>query len=152
MSELLFKQYALTRNNFIKRIQNINPEIVDIQPKGFNNNIHWMTGHVLTAAEKFMFGFTNQSVLPANYGELFGNGTKPGDWSGDVPPFNQLIEQLQEQLQRIAAIPEEHLHERLENPFRDFNTYGELANLAIFHEANHLGQIQAMAQFIEAQK
>ncbi len=65
MSEILFKQYDLTRDRFIKRVQEINPEIVDIQPKGFNNNIHWMVGHVLTVAEQFLFGYPANSHQPS---------------------------------------------------------------------------------------
>lgn len=152
MSELLFKQLELTRNNFIKRIESINPDIVDIQPQGFNNNIHWMVGHVLMATEKFLFGFSNQSKLPSDYQDFFGKGTKPADWSGDVPTINELIQHLQDQLKRIKDIPEDHFKQRLGESFLGLNTFGELANMAIFHEANHLGQMQAMARIIEAKK
>jgi hypothetical protein len=150
MSELLFKQFVLTRNNFIKRVEPIDKEIVDVQPSGFNNNIHWIVGHVLTVAEQFLFGFPIQSShLPASYKELFGNGTKPADWNGSVPSVEELLGQLKEQLERIKEIPAERFNDRLEKPFRDLETFGELANMAVFHEANHLGQIQTMKRLIE---
>lgn len=152
MSDLIFKQFELTRTRFIKEVQSIDPDITDIQPKGFNNHIHWMVGHVLTVAENFMFGFANKWSLPANYKELFGNGTKPADWTGDVPAFADLIEQLKEQSNRIKEIPAEQLDKKLDKPFREFETFGELGNLALFHEANHLGQIHAMARLVSSQK
>lgn len=151
MSDILFKQYNLTRDRFIKRVQNINPEIVDIQPKGFNNNIHWMVGHVLTIAEQFLFGFpANTANLPASYKELFGGGTKPADWTGDVPSVSVLVEQLAEQLKRINEIPASHFAEKLEKPFLGCETFGELAGFGTYHEALHLGQIQTLARLINA--
>ena len=74
MSELLFKNMELTRSFFIKNVDAIEEGLVDVQPEGFNNTIHWHIGHVLTAAEQFMFGFPkNINHLPANYMELICN-------------------------------------------------------------------------------
>lgn len=152
MKDLFFKQYEMARNRFIKEVQSIDPGIVDIQPKGFNNHIHWMVGHVLTVAENLMFGYADKWSLPLNYKDLFGNGTKPADWSGDVPSLQDLIEQLLDQLSRIKEIPVQQLEQKLDKPFREFETYGELGNLAVFHEANHLGQIHTMARLVSTQK
>lgn len=147
MSELLFKQLELTRNNFIKRVEPIDKEIADVVPSGFNNNIHWIIGHVLTVAEQFLF--TQSNHLPANYKELFGNGSKPADWNANVPTVDELLVQFRDQLERIKEIPVEQFNERLERPFLNLETRGELAGMAIFHEANHLGQIQTMKRMIE---
>ena len=51
MSELLFKQFELTRGSFLKTIEGITAEQASVQPEGFNNNIHWHIGHVLTVTE-----------------------------------------------------------------------------------------------------
>src|SRR3954471_3773993 len=108
MSELLFKNMELTRSFFIKNVEAIEEGLVEVQPEGFNNTIHWHVGHVLTVAEQFMFGFPKKSTnLPANYMELFATGTKPADWNGEVPSIQELAEQLKEQLQRIKEIPGE---------------------------------------------
>lgn len=153
MSKLLLETYALTRNNFITRVQDIQPEIADIQPSGFNNNVHWMIGHVLTVADQFMFGCSTKSTyLPENYIELFGNGTKPADWTGNIPTVSELIKQLKEQGKQIQEIPAELFDEKLAVPFRHFQTLGMLTGLAIYHEAHHLGQIHAMVRLIEARK
>jgi hypothetical protein len=81
--------------------------------------------------------------------ELFATGTKPADWQGEVPSMKELTEQLKNQMKRIKEIPAESFSERLKTPFLGQETFGELANFAIFHEANHLGQIQAMKRVIE---
>jgi len=63
MSELLFKQFALTRQKFLQEIEGLNREQVSFQPEGFNNNIHWNTGHVLTVTEQFMMGFIQKNRI-----------------------------------------------------------------------------------------
>ena len=149
MSELLFKSFELTRSRLVRNVETLDEVNVDVQPVGFNNTIHWHVGHVLTVAEQFMFGFPKKSTsLPANYMELFATGTKPADWQGEVPSMKELTEQLKNQMKRIKEIPAESFSERLKTPFLGQETFGELANFAIFHEANHLGQIQAMNRVI----
>jgi hypothetical protein len=37
----------------------------------------------------------------------------------------------------------------LEKPFMGLETFGELAGMALLHEANHLGRIQTMKRVIE---
>ncbi|MFT9599287.1 DinB family protein [Mesobacillus sp.] len=150
MSELLFKQFELTRRSFLKNIEAITPEQASVQPEGFNNNIHWHIGHVLTVTEQFMMGFPKKTNhLPANYIELFGNGTRPSEWSGDVPSVEVLTEQLKAQLDRIKEVPASMLDEKLKKPFLGLETFGELANMALFHEAYHLGQIHSMRKLVK---
>ncbi|ESU31169.1 hypothetical protein G3A_18195 [Bacillus sp. 17376] len=150
MSELLFKQFELTRGNFLKIIEAITTAQASVQPEGFNNNIHWHIGHVLTVTEQFMMGFPKKSNhLPANYIELFGNGTRPSEWTGDVPSVEVLTEQLKAQLGRIKEVPASMLDEKLKKPFLGLDTFGELANMALFHEAYHLGQIHAMRKLVK---
>jgi uncharacterized damage-inducible protein DinB len=149
MSELLFKNIELTRSSFLKTIAGLEEGISEIQPKGFNNNIHWHIGHVLTTAEQFMFGFPKKSTyLPENYLALFGTGTKPADWQGEVPSVSQLTLQLKEQLTRMKEIPVESFSAKLKTPFLGQETFGELTNFAFMHEAVHLGQIKAMKRVI----
>jgi uncharacterized damage-inducible protein DinB len=150
MSERLFKNMELTRSFILKSISTLDEAIVDVQPEGFNNTIHWHIGHILTVAEQFMFGFPKKSThLPANYMELFGSGTKPADWQGEVPSVKELSAQLNDQLKRMKEVPAESLNEKLQKPFLGQETYGELANFNLFHEALHLGQIQTMKRVIE---
>ncbi|WP_144555659.1 DinB family protein [Bacillus sp. X1(2014)] len=151
MSELIFKHFELTRGKFVNFVRDLEEGTAGIQPNGFNNTIHWHVGHVLTVAEQFMFGFPKKSTqLPANYMQLFATGTSPAAWEGDVPSVQELIIQLQDQLARIKEIPVESFNQRLKTPFLGQETFGELANFALFHEGIHLGQMQAMKRIIIA--
>jgi len=150
MTQLLFIQFEMTREYFIKIVESVSKEQTDVQPDGFNNTIHWHTGHVLTITEQTMFGFPHVTThLPTNYIELFGNGTKPADWTGDIPSMDQLIVQLKGQLTRLKQISTEQLDQDLDTPYLGCKTGGELAGLTLMHEATHMGQIQAMKSMIE---
>jgi DinB superfamily len=151
MSELLFKNIEVTRNYFLKNIEALDESIIDVQPEGFNNTIHWHIGHVLTVTEQFIFGYPKKSAnLPANYMEFFAKDTKPADWQGEVPSLNELSAQLKDQQKRMKEVPAESLKVKLQKPLLGLETFGEVANFSLFHETLHLGQIQAMKRVILA--
>jgi uncharacterized damage-inducible protein DinB len=141
-------QLTVMRRSLLREIEGVNPEFMDVQPAGFNNTIHWHLGHVLTAAEKFLLN--SNSNLPAHYSQLFGYGSKPSEWTGDVPSVEVLKQQLQEQLVRLLEIPEESLTEKAAQPFQGMETVGEFINFVVLHETNHIGQIHAMKLFIQS--
>ncbi|MDP9725975.1 hypothetical protein J2W44_005077 [Priestia aryabhattai] len=150
MNELVFKQFKVAKDYFIRNVESISKEVANVQPDGFNNTIHWHVGHALTFTEQLMFGFSEKTTyLPANYIELFGNGTKPDDWKDKVPSLDELIIQLKDQSIRLQQIPNEQLKATLQKPFMGFETFEELAGLAVLHESNHLGHIQAMKRVVE---
>ncbi|WP_367946591.1 DinB family protein [Bacillus sp. V59.32b] len=95
MTELVFKQFELARGWCIEVAESVPEKIVNVQPAGFNNTIQWHIGYILTVTEYFMFGISpKKSNFPANFTGLFGPGTKPADWKGDVPSANELITHL----------------------------------------------------------
>lgn len=150
MSELIKQQYTRTRTTLAKALEGTSPEIFDIIPEGFNNNIHWQVGHILTTGALFMFH--GQQVLPENYNALFGNSTKPADWTGDVPSVETLLAQLEEQLEQINKIDVSTFDQRLDQPFIGNETIGELAAMGAFHEAYHVGQVHILKRLIEASR
>ncbi|WP_188631086.1 DinB family protein [Lentibacillus kapialis] len=149
MSNLIISQFNTTHSAFMNEIKDVSKEQLDIQPEGFNNNIHWHIGHVLTVNEQFLFGFPDNSEhLPERYKELFGNGSEPADWPEDVPSADELAEQLTSQLKRIKSIPAEKFDEKLPEAVMGAQTFGELAALAAFHEGNHTGRVNAMKKVL----
>jgi uncharacterized damage-inducible protein DinB len=147
MGALIKKEFELLRVRLYPRIEEISEEIVDVQPEGFNNTIHWHVGHLLTVTEIFLFAENGQ--LPANYKEFFAPGTKPSDWSGEVPSVATLLQQLKEQQERINNIPNERFNEKLPESKFGCSTVGELAGFSFYHETYHFGQIHAMKRLIE---
>ncbi|HHY21517.1 MAG TPA: DinB family protein [Bacilli bacterium] len=150
MSELIKQQFVRTRQALSKTLEDVSPEVFATIPEGFNNNIHWQLGHILSTGDFFMF--FGQQKLPASYNEIFGNGTKPADWDSDVPSVETLLEQLNEQLAQIQALPSEVFSKELPKTILGNKTTGELASMGAYHEAMHVGQIQAMKCVVEANK
>ena len=150
MGELIKKQFGRTRAVIAKTLDGVSPEALDVVPEGFNNNIRWQLGHILVTAELFLF--KGQEKLPASYNELFGPGSKPANWTGDVPSVATLLEQLNEQLARIQEVDTTTFEIKLEKPFIGNETVGELAAMGAFHEAMHVGQIQALKQIVATTK
>lgn len=148
MNDLIKKQFEITRANLFKTIGECGKEIFDVAPQGFRNTIHWHIGHILTVAEQFLFGQDGQ--LSDTCAKLFGYGSKPADWHGDVPSVDALVEEIKSQLERIKEIPDSRFSDKLPQPVLGQETYGELAGLAAYHEAFHYGQIHAMKKVIEA--
>jgi len=145
-------QFQLVRTSLLKEIESTDSSLFDIQPTGFNNTIHWHIGHVLTAGETFLLGYPNSDKLPSNYATLFGYGSKPSEWNGEVPSVEELVQQLKDQLNRLLSIPNEQFSAKLEQPFLGMNTVEGIANLLVVHESNHIGQIHAMKLIIESAK
>ena len=150
MGKLIKKQFGRTRAAIVKTLKGVSPEALDVVPEGFNNNIRWQLGHILVTAELFLF--KGQEKLSASYNTLFGPGSKPANWAGDVPSIATLLEQLNEQLARIQEVDTTTFEIKLEKPFIGNETVGELAAMGAFHEAMHVGQIQALKQIVEATK
>ncbi|MBO9129880.1 DinB family protein [Bacillus sp. 165] len=145
------KQFDLTRGALLKFMETLDAETADKQPEGFNNTIRWHIGHVLSAAELFMFG-REFKHLPSEYRTLFGNGTKPSEWTTEAPSLEVLVVQLKEQVERIKTIPAEVFEKALPEPFLGLETIGELYGMMLYHEADHLGQMKAMKRIVEAEK
>jgi len=68
---------------------------------------------------------------------------------GYVPSVEELANQLKAQLERINEVPASMLDQKLKQPILGLETFGELANMALFHESYHLGQIHAMKKLVK---
>lgn len=149
------KQIELPRSMFMKFVKNLDEKIVDVQPEGFNNNIRWHIGHVLTTSEQMMFGYPERSTnLPLTYKALFTMGSRPADWGTEIPKLEELISHLESQTSRIREIPDEFFSQKLpfQFPIETIQTFGDMFEFMLFHEANHLGQMQAMKRIVQASK
>ena len=147
------KKFELTRGMLMKLVNNLDEKIVDVQPGGFNNTIRWHIGHVLTTAEQMMFGYPERSSnLPASYKDMFKMGSRPSDWATDIPKLEELIGNLESQTLRIRELPNEFFSQKLpfQIPIEEVQTFGDMFDFMLFHEAYHLGQMQAMKRIVEA--
>jgi hypothetical protein len=145
MESIIFSQMELNRNRTLEVIAGITEEQADIVPKGFNNNIRWNIGHILTAQERMAFRLIGEPMeLPEELMNLFLNGTKPADWQSAPPDLATLRELLEGQQARLRERLKGRLNEKLTVPFRDFGTLAEALIFSIGHESLHAGYIMAL--------
>jgi len=148
-NEIIFNQIELARGWTIDVSESISHGVVNVKPNGFKNTIHWQIGHILTSTEYFLFDLVNdENHLPENYTELFGSGTKPDDWEGDVPTIEQLVAQLKAQLVRMRKISAPQLTKKLVKPMHGFETLADCAAFSVLHEVLHVGKIEEMERVI----
>src|SRR5699024_6731970 len=99
------------------------------------------------------FGFPKKTQHnPNDSHDLFASGTNPADWTGDVPDVGTSTDQWPDQRERSKQIAAEQLEQKLQKPLLGQETVGGLVTFAIFHEANHVGQIHAMNLTAQASK
>jgi uncharacterized damage-inducible protein DinB len=150
MNFFLIAQFKMFRGRLHQFLESVSESTADQMPKGFNNTIRWNIGHILTAAD----GFFGLKMLPGNYKELFWAGTKPADWTGDVPSLDTLDSQLREQEAQIEEIIANQLNEKLQQPIQfpnglKINTFGEVTAFNNAHEGIHMGYMNALKRAIE---
>src|SRR5699024_3136296 len=139
-------QFELTRNATIDFAEQLDEQTADVQAPFFNNTIRWHLGHILVMTEGLLFGYPdNKDGLPEHYNDLVNMGTKPADWSGELPALSELIEQLKAQKTRIDQLTEDFFAKDLDYtlPFGNFKTYGDIYELTLMHENEHRGKMAA---------
>lgn len=149
MKHPLLFQLKMARDWSIEVAESCPDEMSEIQMNVFNNTIHWQVGHILTVAERMMFGLSEQSpFIPHAFATWFESGTRPTDWSENPPKLNELIQLLYEQQSRLLSIAPEQLEQRLDKPQYGFTTYGECAGFVAIHETLHVGKMEEMLRVI----
>ncbi|WP_339252299.1 DinB family protein [Sporosarcina sp. FSL W8-0480] len=148
------EQLKFARIYTMGRLSQVNDDVWDVQPKGFNNTVRWNVGHVYCTLENF-----TSMVIPSyepHYQEwqtFFVRGTSPAEWEGQAPLKEELIAALQEQLPRIVGELEGKLDEVLPEPLKigDMLTMGTVdavIQFALWHEGLHAGVIHGLNRAI----
>jgi hypothetical protein len=120
-------------------------------PEGFNNNIQWHMGHILTVADDLIYGLSGETPqLPASYRAFFGNGTKPSDWTEETPDWDTIISQLQVQHKQIKDHFTGKLSTNVGKNFASAEKTEELVMFNLYHEGNHAGSINAMLKVLNS--
>ncbi|MCC2686475.1 MAG: DinB family protein [Paenibacillaceae bacterium] len=149
MESTIFHHVERVRRSTLKLAEGLDEAMLDVKPAGFNNTIRWNLGHILTTQEGLLFGRANEPMnIPGHYRELFGNGTKPADWTVEPPTLAELIAQLKEQPARIRETFAGKLDNKVDKPFQELETIGNIALMTIYHEGTHVGYIMAIKRAI----
>jgi hypothetical protein len=152
MENIIFKQIELNRSSTLDLAAGLNEKQADVIPHGFNNNIRWHLGHILTVQERLAFRLIQEPLdLPEELMNMFLNGTKPADWQATPPDLPTLAKLLKEQPGKLRKRLEGRLEEKITVPFKEFNRLDESLIYSIGHEAMHIGYIMALKRAVAAQ-
>jgi uncharacterized damage-inducible protein DinB len=149
MEDVLFDALARGREHLLKQVGDCPLDKRYVVPTGFNNNILWQLGHIVTETDGLITRLSGEKqTLSAEYKTFFVNGTKPSEWNGEPPPWDEILSQLKDQIPLIRRIFIGKLDTRsMDNPSRD-ETVEELLLFNLFHEYLHIGNIGAMLKVL----
>ncbi len=148
-----FKMTDRAQAQVLKYLEGVPDEARQVIPPGFSNNLHWQLGHILAVADRVVNGLSGrQPVLPAAYAAYFAPGTKPAEWEGEPPAWDELVAELQKLPQRFREAYDGCLDEELANKenFAKAVTLGDLVALNAGHMQHHAGFINALARVVRA--
>lgn len=85
MDKFVFTALATIRTNTLKYVTALSKEQMLIIPEGFNNNIAWQLGHIVTTQQLLCYKLSDNSlIVPQDYVGLFRKGSSPRDWTVEV--------------------------------------------------------------------
>lgn len=152
MDAIVFDLLEMNRKRTLEVLAGVAEAQADVVPSGFNNNIRWHAGHILTTQERLSLRLAGEPMkLPEELMSLFLNGTKPADWQEAPPSLPELTRHLEEQPGRIRERLQGKLGEPLAVAFKDFRRLDEALIFSLTHEALHAGYIMALKKASAAQ-
>lgn len=141
--------FKYSRTSTLILLNNTDEAIWDIQPEGFPNTLRWNAGHIYAESESFLYDADhNYELTRPDWANFFIDGTRPSEWTGDVPSKADIIEALKDQEARI----ERFLTDKLTN---DVSKIREVNGLQLkkvdssiqfitWHEGIHLGIMKSL--------
>lgn len=156
-NDLLMKQVELVRAITLTIFDGLTDAEADERPDGFPNTIRWNLGHILIVQEQLAINFAGmQPQLPEHFLKLFGNKTRPADWTISPPGLAELKERLFLQTGYVHEQLGHRLGEPATKPFvrlgRELASIGEILSFSLYHEGLHHGAIGGLKKAIAASR
>lgn len=143
----IYKQLRMWRQRVIDTLNEIPEDLLEIIPEGFNNNIKWNAGHLVSAYDGIVMRTINEkAICPSEFSLFFGKDTSPQDWNEEVPSMETITCMLKKQLNILEDKTKHRLDESIAAPFLGMEKVSELVLYGITHEALHLGHIISLTK------
>ncbi|MGM8212179.1 DinB family protein [Virgibacillus sp. W0430] len=141
--------FKYSRTSTLILLPKLEEKFWDIQPDGFPNTIRWNAGHIYVTAEDFLNEASPDfAISKPKWMELFLDGTRPSEWTGDIPSKDEIIDALKEQESRLVRYFETRLKDKAVST-RDVNglkldTNDASLQFVTWHEGIHLGIVKSI--------
>jgi hypothetical protein len=125
------------------------------QPMSGINHPAWVLGHLALTADNVAGRFGSQKTLPAEWGTLFGAGSKPTSTRTDYPTKDKLFEAFEQTYRKLRELVQNVKPDQLAQP--NWNprakevlpTAGDMvAFILTGHVGVHLGQLSSWRRMI----
>ncbi|MEM7028914.1 MAG: DinB family protein [Chloroflexota bacterium] len=142
-----------TRRLLLMAIKNLSEEQFFMIPEGFDNNIAWNLGHIISVQQRLTYGRSQREMdMPAELSAMFLPGTSPDDWTIQ-PNTTDLMAMVEA---HIAHIERDYAIAGFFDGFREMKTstgvllrnIDESMVFNNFHEGLHLGTILSLRNFV----
>lgn len=143
-----FQIQQKTRENILHLLNGLTPHQLNTLPDGFNNNILWNAGHILTTQQLLLYGLSGlDMLLPDSFIDSFRKGTRPETVYGQED-IDFIKEKLRPTAQQAALDYERGL-------FQEFKAYPTSYGIELksieqaiqfnnVHEGLHLGYMMSL--------
>ncbi len=148
----IFDWLARNRQNMLKHLDRIPTEQLTVIPEDFNNNIYWQFGHIVMVADSILYGLSGQTCkLPQTYATFFAPNTRPSDWHGEPPAWEDVLSVFNSQIDELRVAFQGKLNDpvAVADNFAGAKTVHDLLELNLSHEASHAGMINAMTRLLK---
>lgn len=134
------------RENLTKLMEKLSHEQMMMIPQGFNNNILWNLGHIVTTQQLLMYKNSElQCPMDQDQLKLYTKGTSPTTWEGVSPDSNYLKYFLLDSMKHL----EKDLEKQIFKNFKSYTTQTQVTipdfesclSFNFFHEGLHLSLI-----------
>jgi hypothetical protein len=152
----LFAPNLAFRQNLVQKLEALDPELIDIVPEGYNNNIRWHVAHLVVTPALLTYRLAGVEIPLISQGfiESAKKGSNHDDFSLNedfgLPHLCELLIETVKQTQRDFEMLQEQGFESYEtsNGFILDNLTSALA-FSNVHDGIHIGAINAMLRAIE---
>lgn len=147
-----FEYLRVTRNNVLKLIENLDLAQLNKIPEGFNNNLAWNLGHIVTTQQLLCYGLSNLPMaLENDFISNYRKGSKP---EGDI---NQA--DLDFMKNKMILLADKLEDDYANGIFKEYKEYSTSFNATLssvddailfnnMHETMHLGFMIALKKMV----
>lgn len=145
------KDQTLKLRAMIARLVAEDKHRADVIPAGWNNNLRWHVGHLITTPHLLTQALMGEPLtMPAEYRALFAKGTSPAGWQGqEVPPLDTLLGQMTACSEAIFEAFAARADEPFPQPYTTsvgvvLATPAQSLLFSQAHDGIHLGMVMAL--------
>ena len=119
-----FELLKIGRNRLLNLLDKLTEEELVEIPEGFNNNVLWNAGHIITSQQRLCYGLAGLELnVPKDYTDLYAKGSSPKNWT-KTPD----VAELKKLLPDTTAIQQDYKNGLFKN-FKPYETsYGFMLN------------------------